>query len=50
VRTRGFFLLYLLDALPQVPIVFRHCYPRQAAVRAMTSVILANLPDSVQRL
>lgn len=38
------------DASRRVAMVFRHSYPRQAALHALADIILANLPDSVQRI
>jgi LysR family hydrogen peroxide-inducible transcriptional activator len=38
------------DASRRVVLVFRHSFPRQAALQAFAEVILANLPNTVQRI
>lgn len=42
--------LAIADASRQVSMVFRHSFPRRAALRALADIILDNLPNTVQRI
>jgi LysR family hydrogen peroxide-inducible transcriptional activator len=42
--------LAIRDASRRVSLVFRHSYPRRAALQAFADIILANLPNTVQQV